>query len=419
MPETGRGSAAARWRDRAARPLVVAAAALGYAVTLAICRLRPRRARSFRRSGRIAVSGTFHNPNWFRSHATPLGRCGQGQVIVATDAAQPSVDGVDVRCPPRWLSSVLGRAGAKAATLARIAWRERPDLYMGFHLLPNALLALWAGRLSGRPTCYQMTAGPSEVVGGGYRADNALLRRLLRPSPLLERLALAVVREFDLVVVRGSGARAYLAARGVAAPAVITGSVDGRRFPAAGERACDLLYVGQLIERKRPVEFVEIAAAVARVRPRLRAAIVGDGPLRERVAHRAAELRLGEALELRGRCADVERHLAQARVFVLTSRSEGLSIALAEAMTAGAVPVVANVGDLADLVQSGVTGYLLEPDDRSGFVEAITRLLSDAAHWQRLSQAAAEAARARTGLEGVTALWARHLGRAVQAAGGS
>lgn len=397
----------------------LAALAVGgaYAATLTLCRLRPRARGSWRRTGHVAVCGTFHNPNWFRAHATPLGRSGVGQVTVVTDREQPEVAGVHVVCPPRWLRAALGRAGAKLVWTLRLGRHVRPDLYMGYHILPNSLVALWAGRLFGRPTCYQMTSGPSEVEGGGYRADNALLRRLGAPSARLERLALATVKEFDLVVVRGRGARRFLADHGVHQTAVITGSVDAARFSAPPERPFDLVHLGQLIERKRPLEFVEIVAAASRARPTLRALIVGDGPLRDAVHRRRDELDLARHLDVRGQTAEVEEDLARARIFVLTSRSEGLSIAMAEAMMAGTVPVVSDVGDLRDLVRDGVTGYLVAPDDRAGFVDRITHLLSEPERWARLSAAAAAAARAHAGLDHVSGLWARHLTDAMRAHG--
>jgi glycosyltransferase involved in cell wall biosynthesis len=335
-------------------------------------------------------------------------------VIVVTDLPQPEVDHVRVSRPPRWMSAVIGRAGARFTWMLATGWRTKPDLYMGYHIMPNALVALWAGRLFGRPACYQMTAGPNEVVGGGYRADNPVLARLGAPWPWLERLALAAVREFDLVVVRGRGALGFLAERDVRRAAVITGSVDAARFPASEERRCDLLYVGQLIERKRPLEFLEIVAAVAEVTPGLRAAMVGDGPLRERVVRRVAELGLERTVETTGQRSDVEAYAAQARIFLLTSRSEGLSIAMIEAMMAGAVPVVADVGDLGDLVESGVTGYVLDPDDRDGFVRTVTRLLAEPQRWAALSRAAQQTARDRAGIDRVADLWSRHLEEAMR-----
>jgi glycosyltransferase involved in cell wall biosynthesis len=303
----------------------------------------------------------------------------------------------------------MGRALARLICTAWVGVRVRPDLFMGYHLIPNSVIALVVGRLLSRATCYQMTTGPNEVIGGGFRSDNPILSRLSRPSAFLERLSLAVVREVDLVVVRGSAARRFLAERGVAEVAVITGSVDPERFRPGAERPYDLLYVGQLIPRKRPLEFLEILAEVAREVPGVNAAMVGDGVLMDSIRMRAAQLGVADRVELAGQSAEVHEFFARSRVFLLTSRSEGLSIAMAEAMMSGAVPVVADVGDLGDLVRSGVNGYLVDAEDRAAFVRRVKELLRDGELWQRLSRAATESARAGNGLDRVAELWARHL----------
>jgi glycosyltransferase involved in cell wall biosynthesis len=67
------------------------------------------------------------------------------------------------------------------------------------------------------------------------------------------------------------------------------------------------------------------------------------------------------------------------------------------------------VGDLGDLVRSGVNGYLVDAEDRAAFVRRVKELLRDGELWQRLSRAATESARAGNGLDRVADLWARHL----------
>jgi glycosyltransferase involved in cell wall biosynthesis len=356
------------------------------------------------------VLGTFYNTNWFLSHARPLAASGVAEVLVVTDEATPELERVRFAGPPRWASAVLSRQVSKLLWAFAWALRRRPDLYMGFHIAPNALTALVLGRLFGRPTCYQMTGGPVELLGGGIDSENQLLTRLRKPSARLERLALRAASRFDLVVVRGESARRFLGERGVTArSAIIPGSVDLRRIAASEERGYDLIFVGRLTETKRPLEFLEIAAQVARSRPTLRALVVGEGPLLPDARRLAASLGLDGCLELVGRRSDVAKLLARSRVFVLTSRSEGLSIAMAEAMCAGVVPVVSDVGELAELVRDGENGYLVAAGDRAGFVARILGLLQDAALWRRLSLAAADTAHTRVGLARISELWAGAL----------
>jgi len=184
--------------------------------------------RPWKPTGRIMVTGTFHNPGWYMSHVIPLSRSGVKEVILVVDEPQLPLERVRFVCPPKWVSRLLSRAGAKAIWMILAGLRYRPDLYMGYHIAPGACSALVAGKLLGRPSCYQMVAGPVEVMGGGVDAIESMGAILGRPSKLIETTALAVVRLFDLIVVRGSRAKEYLEAQDVKGSiALITGSVNG------------------------------------------------------------------------------------------------------------------------------------------------------------------------------------------------
>jgi glycosyltransferase involved in cell wall biosynthesis len=290
-------------------------------------------------------------------------------------------------------------------------FRHAPDLYMGYHIMPCAVMALLAGRAFGRPVSYQMTGGPIEVLGGGIASENPVLRRLGPSGVKLEGLAMALIREFDQVVVRGEGARRFLIERGVPADriAIIPGSVDPRGIEAQRERTYDLVSVGRLAELKQPLQFVEILARVYRTRPEVRGLVIGDGPLLPAMRERARALGVAERLEFAGKTDRVLSLLGQSRIFVLNSRTEGLSIAMAEAMMAGTVPVVANVGDLSDLVRPGINGYLVPPNDIEAYVARVQEVLAEPRLWSRLSEAAMASARGYVGLDHVTALWSQHI----------
>jgi len=405
--------APAGWRDRGRSAVARAAAGTWYAATLAVARLAPRPSRARLPSGRAVVIGTFHNPGWYRSHLTPLARSGLRDVIVISHGPLPAIEGVRCEPPPAWLTALAGRTVSKFLWALRAGHRYDADVFIGYHIIPNGTIALAAARLLRRRACYQMTGGPIELLGGGYLAtENQVLGRLRRPSPRLERLALAAAGEFDLVVVRGRSAERFFAERTTAPNvAIIPGSVDLARFPAAAAgRTCDLVFVGRLAPTKQPLQFIEIVAAVRRRVPAVRACIVGDGPMMDDVRRRIAELQLEQTVEVRGQVDDASSLLREARVFVLTSRSEGLSIAMVEAMIAGAVPVVANVGDLGDVVSDGENGFLIEPNNIEQYADRAAAMLTDEARRQALSEAAARCARAYNGLDRVSGLWTRYLG---------
>jgi glycosyltransferase involved in cell wall biosynthesis len=383
--------------------------------------LRRRAPQPWPRSGCILVIGTFHNPNWFHSHIRPLVRSGTGEVVLVCDEPVEPMPGVRFACPPRWMAGLLSRAGAKLVWALVCAVRYRPDLYMGYHIFPCAVMALVLARLFNRPACYQDTSGPLELDGGGWHAENPLLTALQRPSALVERLASAVVREFDSVVVRGSGAEAYIRKTGYAERiAVITGSVKpSGAWRDFSRRSIDLAFVGRLAEYKKPERFVAVAAAVAKQLPRMRAVVVGDGPDAAALKLLARELGVESNIEFLGKRADVDELLAVSRVFVLTSRWEGVSIAMLEAMCAGAVPVVANVGDLSDFIQNDVNGFIVAQDDIAVYSREAVRLLSSENLWQGYSKRALASALAASGTEAIARRWQHHLQLVISKARGT
>ncbi|HET7695338.1 MAG TPA: glycosyltransferase [Vicinamibacterales bacterium] len=393
----------------------VAAAVVGawYAGTILLTRLWPRRRRPRPPSGCAVVVGTFHNLGWYLSHMAPLSRAGLREIVVVSDGELPALPGVRHEPPPAWLATAVGRTLAKFVWTVTIGRRTRADVFIGFHVIPNGTIALAAARLTGGRSCYQMTGGPIELIGGGYQAtENQVLGRLRAPSRMLERLALAVTGAFDLVVVRGTSARRFVSDRTSAHDvAVIPGSVDLARIAAPpAHRRYDLIFVGRLAPTKQPLQFLDIAAAVRRILPAVRACIVGGGPMMDAVEARIAELGLQSCVEVTGTVPNALPSLLSARVFILTSRSEGLSIAMAEAMICGAVPVVADVGDLGDLVTEGETGFLIEPGNIAMYAERAAAILQDPGRWTRMSEAAARRAREYNGLEHVSQLWRARLG---------
>jgi len=309
-----------------------------------------------------------------------------------------------------WISRLLGRAGAKAIWMVIVGLRYRPDLYMGYHIAPGACSALVVGRLMGRPTCYQMTGGPVEIIGGGVGAIESIGASLGHPSRLIETMALAVVRLFDLVVVRGSKAKEFLAARDIdRSVVIITGGVRNYLQSRTNGRDIHLIFVGRLSPGKQVDQFIKIVASIRHVIPNIHAAIVGEGPLKKDLQTYAEESELVQNIDFLGKRRDVESFLARSKTFVLTSESEGLSIAMAEAMCAGVVPVVANVGDLGDLVADGVNGYLIEPNNIGEYTKKVVSLLQNEAMWTQFSCKAIEAAREHCDIAVVSERWRQHF----------
>jgi hypothetical protein len=101
----------------------------------------------------------------------------------------------------------------------------------------------------------------------------------------------------------------------------------------------------------------------------------------------------------------IQSHLLEHHVIVLLSDSEGLPIALMEAMACGVVPICLRVpSGVLELVEDGVTGLLVN-NRGDDFFEAVRRLRDEPGLWERLSRAARAKIEAEYSQEQSAARW--------------
>lgn len=146
--------------------------------------------------------------------------------------------------------------------------------------------------------------------------------------------------------------------------------------PVAAAPDFTLVSVGRLV---RPKDFDTLLRAIAVARaevPDLKLWIVGDGDEAPALQQLCAELDLLPTVQFCGARRDVGSWLRAADVFVLSSRSEGLPIAMLEAMAAGLPAIVTNVGALPELVALSDAGRIVPV----GSVECLARAIVDFAH---------------------------------------
>jgi glycosyltransferase involved in cell wall biosynthesis len=337
------------------------------------------------------------NRNQLRAHLEPIADLPDVEsiILVADHAVEPLPKVVTV-VPPRWLVRVVGRATAKLLCLIVLAARLRPDWVIGYGLVPHGMNAVIAARVCGARSLVHLIGGPAEWQGGGWQGDNARLKRLRRPVGFVERVLLWSLSRADVVAVMGSGSRERLLERGFppARVPVLPASVDPSRFnaPRTGRPRYQLVTAAALIELKRIGDFLAAIAALRPGHPQLRAAVAGRGPLEEELRARAEALGIADAVDFLGFVADMPALYADSELFALTSRTEGLSIAMTEAMIAGVPPIVTAVGEASDLVRPSETGFLFATGDVDALVRHADRLLRDHALRQRIAASAYAAA---------------------------
>ena len=91
-----------------------------------------------------------------------------------------------------------------------------------------------------------------------------------------------------------------------------------------------------------------------------------------------------------GDAAGCAEALVRVDVFVLPSLSEGLSLALLEAMASGKPVVATRVGGNPELIDHGRTGFLIQPEDGKDLAAHLLNLLSDPEMMQQFGRQASE-----------------------------
>jgi L-malate glycosyltransferase len=151
--------------------------------------------------------------------------------------------------------------------------------------------------------------------------------------------------------------------------------------------------VAALAAHKGQQDLIEAAALIVRDVPDARFVIVGDGELREQLARQIKDKRLERHIFLAGFRPDVLELTRGFDVFAATPIHEGMCLPLVDAMAAGKPAVGTRAGGIPEVLLDGVTGFLVEPRDRTAIAERLVTLLKD----EDLRRRMGDAARARAG----------------------
>ena len=277
---------------------------------------------------------------------------------------------------------------AMLSRLRRAASGMQADIVHSHNFVPNYYAALALATIARRRpvlvnTCHNM----------GSRLAGARLRRLYRLS--LARTA--------RVAGVGTGVADHLVAMGLVPRSKIDAVRNGVHMPpvpdtrarAAGRAALgldgDALVVGcvgRLVELKNHRLLLDQVPVLAAAFPQLQVVLVGDGPMRGELEAQAAALGIEGRVHFTGARSDVGELLPALDVFVLPSRTEGLSIALLEAC-ASALPIVSSrVGGNPEIVRHGATGLLFDSDCGDALRASLRCLFADAPLRRALGDAA-------------------------------
>ncbi|SFJ31674.1 glycosyltransferase [Planctomicrobium piriforme] len=246
----------------------------------------------------------------------------------------------------------------------------RPSLLQCFLFHANLV-----GRITGR------AAGVPVILAGHRVAEREKQWHLW-----LERLTKRCV---DHHVCVSQGVADHLVRHARIPPAALTVISNGVEIPPPAEFPVNLqaefgfsplspviLAVGRLHPQKDFLTLLEAFARVRERRPEVRLLIVGEGPQRADLEARAWQLGLGDTVQFAGYRADVSELMRQASVLAVTSRWEGMSNVILEALAVG-LPVVATpVEGVAELARSRLAPVVVSQVGATGFSESLLSVLA-------------------------------------------
>ncbi len=299
------------------------------------------------------------------------------------------VDGLDVVRVPSWGPGPLGSLHFVARGFLHLALHGRGDIYYAHDRGAAGWLAVLAGRLLRGFSLVKLRSGL-----GVYEALGA--------SSVRRRLLELQLRLADRVVVTNPDVAAFACGLGIQAERVtlLPNGVDVSRFReptdeerlrardtlGLGRREATVLYVGRL----EPVKGIDVLLDAwtrlpESVRSRAELAVVGAGTLLGKTNPDAPS---SEDVLFFGEQADIRPFYWAADLFVLPSRSEGLSNALLEAQACGVPSIVAETADSSGIVDDGVNGLRFRPTEPRALAAVLTRALQPARRWRSTRSAA-------------------------------
>lgn len=225
-----------------------------------------------------------------------------------------------------------------------------------------------------------------EVAGRAASVQRRLERLLLRRVDHVIAVSPEIVTHFDGAVARD---RIEFIVPASPAPAPVRDRNEVRAELGAEPDDVLVVVAARLHPQKDLPMFVDAWTDVVARHPRARAAIVGQGALRDELAALIDRAGTGETLRLHGPSPYAVEQLAAADVVALSSRWEGAPLVVAEAMQLGRPIVSTRVGVVPEMVGDG--GTIVEVGDRDAFVEALCRYVGSA----HLRSAAGEVSRER------------------------
>jgi L-malate glycosyltransferase len=188
-------------------------------------------------------------------------------------------------------------------------------------------------------------------------------------------------------------------------------------FPTSEGKTLVVLVGNMISDVKGHSTLISAAGEIVRSFPQVQFVLIGDGPRRPVFERAVGASGLASDFLFLGRRRDIAEILACCSVAVLPSLAEGLPNAVLEYMASG-LPIVASaLGGNLEVLEDGVNGLLVPPQDPSALARALLKLLADADFAKKLGRVAREDVARRFSFERLVAATEKLYAAQLEAAG--
>ena len=230
------------------------------------------------------------------------------------------------------------------------------------------------------------------------------IKESLKRWPPIVRNAIGFAKIFcyrmaDMVIANSNGGRKRLAQLGVGEKIwTVQNGVDIERIEEQSREEVAHRWfdkeipvataVGRLFPSKGYENLVKAVSAVNDVTP-LRLLLIGDGPLKSKIASTAKELDMEDKIDFTGSVLNPHKYTARCNLFICSSLFEGFSNSLLEALALG-LPVVSTDHDFgaSEIIENGKSGILVPVGDPEKMAEAVLKLLQNKAFAEEMGEEA-------------------------------
>jgi glycosyltransferase involved in cell wall biosynthesis len=228
------------------------------------------------------------------------------------------------------------------------SYKFKPDFILSYHFFPHAIIAFIASISSSTPFIY------SQI---DLDIQNYLRRKWLSPFILF------IVRRAKFIHVPGSLSKEYWIKKGIAPSKVnilhSTINVSRDYFPVTRSKQYDLVYIGSLEKRKQVDLIVRSINELKKEGKYPTFALTGENGDLNSIKELVKKFQLENQVTFIGKSNAIFELLNSSKIFIITSKNEGIPCALLEAMACELLVIACDVADVKDAVIDQTTGFVI------------------------------------------------------------